>query len=117
MLMRAWAHNSYAVSDVLAVGSHTKVFLNREAFARPHSGRDEPELAAMEMHVGQPKFAKEVPDNLGVPVVAPTGLLEANDAPRLAAGSGDLQNTWQHRIEQLDVLGDFKPRAITLAPI
>jgi hypothetical protein len=117
VLVRARTHNAYAVGDVLAVRGHTKMFLNREALAGPHSGRNEPELAAMEMHMGQPKFAKEVPDNLGVPVIAPPGLLETNDAPRFAAGSGDFQDTWQHRIKQLDVSGDFKPCAITLAPI
>jgi hypothetical protein len=117
MLMRSRTHEAYAVGNVLAIRSDTKVFLNWEPFAWPHSGRNKPELAAMEMHVGQPKFAKEVPDNLGVPIVAPPGLLEANNAPRLAAGSGDLQDTRQHRVEQLDMLEDFKPCAITLSPI
>jgi hypothetical protein len=115
--MRSRTHEAYAVSDVLAVRRDTKMFLNREPFARPHSGRNKPELAAMEMHVGQPKFAKEVPDNLGVPIVAPPGLLEANDAPRLAAGSGDLPDTRQHRVEQLNMLEDFKPCAVTFSPI
>ena len=92
MFMVSGAHESYAVSNVLTISGNAKMLLNGEPFTLPRSGRNEPELAAMKVYVGQPKLAKEILDSLGVPVIAPPGLLEADNAPRLAAGSGNFQH-------------------------
>jgi hypothetical protein len=116
MFIRARTHDADAVSDALAFGGHAKMLLNREALTGPRSGGNQSELAAMKMHVGQPKCVKEVPDNLGVPIVAPPGLLKTDNAPRLAASSGNLENARQHGVKLLDVIRNFKSSAVTFSP-
>jgi hypothetical protein len=117
MLMRSGTHDSDAICYVLTVCRHTANFVNGEALCGASPGENQPELATMEMHMGQPKFVQELPNSLSFPVVALPGMLEADDAPRLAAGSGDLEHMWQPGEKQFDMLRHVTSRAVTLSPV